>query len=708
MSERLLRMAERSNREDIYPEPVPVAIDPADAILPEAQLTARYLALYMERQTVRIDDDAHLVGLLRFHGCPVASNVFQRMGHTHFHEAARRFYLKTDDNLTCFEWQHANADFGKLLRLGIQGYLDEIIAARRRFPADPDRLLFLAALEKTCHAIVGWAERCARECVKRAELATDPDRRRELRHMANLCRRVPARPARTFEEAVQSVFICFHFLPDSLGLPDRYLRPLYEHDLAEGILTREGAKELLQELFVMVNGFTPPTSRNADKGGESHFVIGGYLPDHTDGFCDLSRLILEAMMELPLRRPQVSLRWTRKTPFAVLRYAMDCERHDPCKRIAFANDEPRIAAFMKFGNLAFEQACRYVVVGCNEPTFEGTIDLSGCKGNLIRALLDTFANRTTEVCEAPDFDTFYAIFDEELQRTLAAIVDRMNEFNTLRARDINVLSSLFIEGCVEQARSCTQGGSKSIFASSTLMGYVNLIDSLAVVQQFVFAERRITMRELLDALRDDWAGHGELRAAIRRDAQFFGNDGELANGIARRLSDSIAGFATGKTNLFGTPIIFGNLTGYNPHHAWFGALTSATPDGRHAGDMLTFGFTPAGGHARDGLTAVLEAVASGCPSGVMNGSSVFNLSLDRQLVANDANLEKTARLVETYFKLGGLHVQLNYVDEKELLDAKANPGDHQDLRVRVSGFSGHFVKLAPGLQDDIIARTAHR
>ena len=708
MNERLLRMAERSNREDIYPAPVPVEIDPDDRMLPEPLLTARYLALFLERQTVRIDDDARLAGLVRFHGCPVPSNVFQRLGHARFAEAARRFYRKTDDNLTCFEWQHANADFGKLLRLGIHGYIAEILAARKAFPADPDRLLFLAALEKTCHAILDWAERCARECIAQAESATDAERRRELRRLAELCRRAPAFPARTFEEAVQSVFFCFQFLPDSLGLPDRYLRPLYEQGLADGSLTREAAKELLQELFVMVNGFTPPSSGNADKGAESHFAVGGYLPDGTDGFHDLSWLILEAMMELPLRRPQVSLRWTGKTPFEILRRVMDCERHDPYKRIAFANDEPRIRAFMRFGDLPFEKACRYVMVGCNEPTFEGTIDLSGCKGNLARALLDTFANRASEVRQARDFDAFYAIFEEELRRTLAAIVDRMNEFNALRARDINVLSSLFIEGCVEQGRSCTQGGSRSVFSSATLMGYVNVIDSLAVVRQFVFDERRVDMGTLLDALAADWEGHEELRAAIRRDARFFGNDDERATAIAGRLSESIAQWAEGKTNLFGTPLLFGNLTGYNPHHAWFGALTGATPDGRRAGDMLTFGFTPAGGRARDGLTAVLQAVASVSPSGIMNGSSVFNLSLDRQLVAEDANMEKTARLVETYFKLGGLHVQLNYVDEAELRDAKANPDAHRDLRVRVSGFSGHFVRLPPALQDDVIARNVQR
>lgn len=705
MSERLLRMAERSNREDIYPGHVPIKIDPADDALQAELHTARYLALYLEQQPVKIDDDTHFVGLVRFGGCPVPSNIFQRLGHTHFRNAANRFYLKSDDNLTTFEWQHANPDFGKLLCLGIHGYIDEIVAARRKFSADPERLFFLAALEKTCHAIINWSEKCARECVKRAASATDPARRKELRHMAELCRRVPAFPARTFEEAMQSVYFSFHFLPDSLGLADRYLRPLYEHDLAEGILTREQAKEFLQELFIMINGFTPPQSSRADRGGESHFVVGGYLPDHTDGFCDLSKLILEAMMELPLYRPQVSLRWTARTPVETLQYVMDCERHDRFKRIAFVNDEPRIGGLMRNRGLDFDKACRYIMVGCNETTFEGAISMGGCEMNIVRALTDTLSQRVLEICEVPDFDSFFAIFEEELHRTLGRVIDRVNEFNALRAKDVNVLSSLFMDGCAEQACSCTRGGAKYAGSGASAVGYITLVDSLVVIRQFVFAERRIDMRRLLTALEEDWKGHEDLRAEILRDASFYGNDDELSVETEHRLSNSIAEYAVGKSDLFGFPISFGTLVGYNPHHALFGAATQATPDGRRAGDMLSFGCTPIGGHDRNGLTSVLSAVAKICPSGIINGSTVFNLTLDRKMTSEEANFEKTVRLIETYFRMGGTHVQINYIDQKELRDAKIHPEDHKGLRVRVSGFSGYFVRLEPGLQDDVIART---
>ena len=79
----------------------------------------------------------------------------------------------------------------------------------------------------------------------------------------------------------------------------------------------------MQELFLMLQAATPVTSPNFTRGGESHFCIGGYLPDGTDGYCDLSELILESHLELPTYIPQVTLRWTAKTPKDVFRFALD-------------------------------------------------------------------------------------------------------------------------------------------------------------------------------------------------------------------------------------------------------------------------------------------------------------------------------------------------------------------------------------------------
>ena len=58
--------------------------------------------------------------------------------------------------------------------------------------------------------------------------------------------------------------------------------------------------------------------------------------------------------------------------------------------------------------------------------------------------------------------------------------------------------------------------------------------------------------------------------------------------------------------------------------------------------------------------------------------------------------------------LGISHIQFNVPDQQTLLEAQKNPLDHQDLLVRVAGYSACFVDLSKGLQDSIIARTQQR
>ena len=123
----------------------------------------------------------------------------------------------------------------------------------------------------------------------------------------------------------------------------------------------------------MIQAKTPINSGNFSRGGESHFCVGGYLPDGTDGFNELSKLIVDALMELPVYCPQITLRWTSKTPREVLYYIMDRERNDIRKRIAFTNDEKRIKCYTEICKIPFEKAVNYTTLGCNEPAFMGAV-----------------------------------------------------------------------------------------------------------------------------------------------------------------------------------------------------------------------------------------------------------------------------------------------------------------------------------------------
>lgn len=706
MNDRIQRLAAIARKDDLNPEPVSIELDEFDEKLAEPLMIAKRLCDYICAQKIKLYDENELVGMMRMTGCPVPADIFTRTGHAKIGEALARYYRKPLENLCTMEWQHSNADFGKLIRLGLNGYMREINAARQNFLGKTCNLAFLAALEMVIGGIGRRTAQLRDFCIQKAEATADEARKATLLRMARNCSRVPMNPAQSFEEAIQCIFLCFAFLPDSIGRPDQYLYPLYKQGIADGTLTRDHAKELIQELFIRLHGHTTHSPWADDKGAESHFAIGGYTREHEDGFNELSELILEAMMELPLERPQLSLRWTKKTPREVLRKVLDYERRDRYKRIAFVNDEPRIASLMKINKQPFEVACDYIMVGCNEPAYQGGISLGGNTCNIVRSLVNTLERRRTEILKCGTFDEFYKLYEEELFGDLELMLEYSNRFNSLRSRDCNVLSSLFLHGCIERAQSATRGGAKLARGGGVnMMGGTNVIDSLSVIRQFVFEEKRVSMDRLLEALKEDWKGAEDLRHEILRDGRFFGNHDEFSDSIARRFYESIYKFAEGRTDMFGTPLTYGNLTGYNTHFAMFGEHTGATPDGRVAGSPLSFGSGQAFGKDHDGATSHLLSVAQMDPTGIMCGNTIMNLTVDESTVRDDESFGKLVTLVETYFKAGGLHLQLNHVSREELIAAKAKPEDYKSLRVRVSGFSATFVTLDGKMQDNVIDRT---
>ena len=103
---------------------------------------------------------------------------------------------------------------------------------------------------------------------------------------------------------------------------------------------------------------------------------------------------------------------------------------------------------------------------------------------------------------------------------------------------------------------------------------------------------------------------------------------------------------------------------------------------------------------------MLNSISSADPYAISCGSTVSNITVEEELVRDDARFEGLVSVMETYFRNGGTHFQLNYVSVKDLLAAKKSPSDYSNLRVRVTGFSEYFVKLKEVIQDDIIARQA--
>ena len=351
------------------------------------------------------------------------------------------------------------------------------------------------------------------------------------------------------------------------------------------------------------------------------------------------------------------------------------------------------------------EASRYIIVGCNEPAFPGTLWMGGNTTNMARSLTRTLYDHKDEAIGCRDFDEFFALYRRYLTEDIREMLDNSRKFNAMRARDINVLSAPLLDGCVASAQSPTRGGSRVKIGGVNLMGFICVVDSLTIIRQFVFDSHAVSLQELIAALESDWKCAPELRSAILKNGAFFGNDSEISDGIAVKLCETLTDIVREERLNYGERILFGTMTGYNPHYAVYGAATPATPDGRHAGEAFMVGIGQTAGRDREGLTALLRSVALVSRQPIMAGPFVSNVTLDETLVMKEDNFEKLVDTVAAYFRMGGMQLQLNYTSAEKLRDAKAHPENYPDMKVRVSGFSGVFVDLDERIQDDVIRRT---
>ncbi|MBP7677955.1 MAG: formate C-acetyltransferase/glycerol dehydratase family glycyl radical enzyme, partial [Thermoanaerobaculia bacterium] len=159
----------------------------------------------------------------------------------------------------------------KVYRKGMNAFRREIASALAAldFERDPeavDRKEQLLAMDVACEALVVFAERHAALAEERAATEPDAARRAELRKIADVCRRVPAEPPRDFHEALQMYWFCHLGVITELngwdafspGHLDQHLLPFYRRGLADGSLTPEGARELVECLFVKFNNHPAP------------------------------------------------------------------------------------------------------------------------------------------------------------------------------------------------------------------------------------------------------------------------------------------------------------------------------------------------------------------------------------------------------------------------------------------------------------------
>lgn len=599
---------------------------------------------------------------------------------------------------------------------------------------------FYRAFLGVVDSIIDFAGRYAALAIGLAgEERVSEKRRAELLKLADICKKVPAEPAKTFYEAVQFIWFIHLILQIesnghsySYGRLDQYLYPYYEKSIQNGDCTEEEALELLENLSIKTMSINKIRSWEMTKTGAGmplyqNITIGGQTDKAPagSGVNPVTTLILEAIGVLKLPQPNLTVRYFEGISESFMEDCMDVVKLG-FGMPAFNNDQVIIPSFLDRG-VEERDAYAYSAVGCVEVAVPGKWGYR-CTGmsfiNFPRTLLTALNDGIEPTSGKRIFKGFGHFRDmtsfEEVEAAWRAAIKEVTRVSVIidNCADIcleegypDVLCSALTENCLETGKGLKEGGAKYDFISGLQVGIANLADSLACIKDVVFTRRLVLREELWSALLTDFSGSRgrEIQELLKRCPHKYGNDDdyvdELAAGAYQAYIDEISKYHNtrykrgpiGGAYYAGTSSISANV----PH----GAATMATPDGRNAGEPLAEGCSPAHGRDQKGPTAVFKSVAK-LPTRSITGGVLLNQKLSPSMMEEKGTVDKLVAMVRTFFDdLHGFHVQFNVVSRETMVDAQIHPARHKDLIVRVAGYSAFFNALSKATQDDIIERT---
>ncbi|MEN6521737.1 MAG: pyruvate formate lyase family protein [Armatimonadota bacterium] len=585
---------------------------------------------------------------------------------------------------------HKAVDYANYIRVGSRA-----LAERARAIAETrtsDEREFALAFADSHEALIAMAHRYAEVAAALAGLDPDPKRAAELWEIARICAKVPAEPAGTFHEALQSFWFAYMVSGDSTGRIDVFLREFYEADIASGRLTPARALELIECLMIKLHDDYSDNQMNVSS--VHTMTLGGQLSDGSDASSDLTRLFLTAIRNVRLLRPSVYLRCFDGTPDDLLTSAVEMLA-EGLSEPSFYGDTPIVSGLVRVG-IPTEEARDYVLGGCTEVVSPGRGNWGAPTGWINVAMLvdDALRDAAREGARHTD-GLWHAIDDhiEEIADTVQTVTRIMDE-----NADLDWHTTMLMPCCLERCTDIGRGGAQSYITQWAGVGLPNAVDMLYAAHHLITTDGA----SLADIFRLLDSGDTALFRRLRSLPK-FGNDHEEVDALGAELLDRIAGALERRRTPLRQALTFAHLSGGQNMHINYGKRMGATLDARMAGDPLSDSLAGAHGRAVCGPTALIRSICR-LDHSKMNGGTISTLMLSESDAATPEGRRNVAALVKAYVALGGSQLQLNFIDAATLRQAQKNPADYRGLMVRVAGYSAEFTHIGKSLQDEIISR----
>ncbi|MBB4804741.1 Dyp-type peroxidase family [Chryseobacterium defluvii] len=466
-------------------------------------------------------------------------------------DEARAASLSNRDEGSVFA--HTVPNFKRILQRGLNHVIEfseEKIASQSITNEQND---FYKAVVISCKAVIDYANSFADLAVEESQKTSNEKRKNELLQIASVCRKVPAYPAETLQEALQSVWF-IHLAEtafcifNSLGRLDQVLNEYLENDLQKGTITNDHALELVECFLIKCAqrlNLNPTTLKDQDfltfgtgigtraiyldqiascNNFIQNIILAGVKPDGTDGTNEATLLFLKAHGNIGLATPTMNVRVGKNSPEKLLN-AIDSTFRNAGNGHPILYNEDNVIAGLKDAGLPEAEARDFAVAGCWEPMLHGKNSFIFGMVNMLQ-VPECALNEGTFFSSDPQFlvgqkqswkspaPNDYRSFDDlmaEVKKHMRFFADKIalgtcSFFQFPSAVTPTPFMSVLLDGCLERGTDQSMGGADYNIISNLAFAVPNTANALANIKKYIFDEKtkKWDLKELADALRANW------------------------------------------------------------------------------------------------------------------------------------------------------------------------------------------------------------
>ena len=555
-------------------------------------------------------------------------------------------------------WTHGAPNYARIVREGLDSYRERIL---KILPDTTEKAEFRDGLLLMLEAMKKYSRRCVAYL---ESVSADSE-------LIDALRRVPFEPAATYYEGLVSWNAVFYFDGcDNLGCLDAGLAHLCRGEDMTGVIA---------ELF-----------ENIDAVDMWSCTLGPV-------YNDVTRQAIKAVHGK--RRPLLELRVNENTPEDIWLLAAEA-LSTGCTNPSFYNEKGiHDMLHDRFPYISDDELLRFCGCGCTETNLEGITHAGGTDEdvNLLR-VFETYLYESLGQKET--FEDFFEGMCRAAEEYTDKQLDRTEEVYRKRTVCLpHPMRTLLFDDCIDKAKDFNNGGTRYSLTMNSESGLINVIDSLAAVKDIYYEKKLYSAEQFLALLKaEDEGFYAQLKTC-----PCFGTDDEAVDRMGAEFARRV--FSVYRNKKPALEFLDGfTLTEHQfSRYEHCGECVGPTPDGRKAGQPTCDSLAALRGKAVKGPTAMLCS-SSKLPQNLVDGISVVNLTLMKNVCQSAALLRG---IVLGYFGMGGIQLQITATSPDELKDALAHPERHEDLIVRVGGYSEYFRNLSPALRRAVVERNVH-